>query len=213
VAKGISVFSNLHSIPPPPFIGVGCTKTQYIYAIWKWTTCLSRKWTCQVGDVYHDPPFAHQVQVLLKITTTIYWMYCLSAVWLTKMRYPPVGLSNEIFLKKLYHGIDVQTLTTEFAGTPFPVTIRWILDSMVYHLSKINICKRYYRGRRRSVTIRRNSFSCKNIAQSLYKTLTRAFCILVRRWEVVGSQSGIQYGPFPVPLHGLPARFWKEHTS
>ncbi|XP_077224377.1 abscisic acid 8'-hydroxylase 4-like [Tasmannia lanceolata] len=30
------------------------------------------------------------------------------------------------------------------------------------------------------------------------------------RWEVVGSQSGIQYSPFPVPQHGLPARFWKE---
>ncbi|KAF3435403.1 hypothetical protein FNV43_RR22492 [Rhamnella rubrinervis] len=30
------------------------------------------------------------------------------------------------------------------------------------------------------------------------------------RWEVVGSQSGIEYGPFPVPQHGLPARFWKE---
>ncbi|KAF5747047.1 hypothetical protein HS088_TW06G01224 [Tripterygium wilfordii] len=33
------------------------------------------------------------------------------------------------------------------------------------------------------------------------------------RWEVVGSENGIQYGPFPVPLHGLPARFWKESTS
>ncbi|KAJ7966623.1 Abscisic acid 8'-hydroxylase [Quillaja saponaria] len=33
------------------------------------------------------------------------------------------------------------------------------------------------------------------------------------RWEVVGSQSGIQYGPFPVPMHGLPARFWKESNS
>ncbi|XVF39935.1 hypothetical protein PTKIN_Ptkin01aG0072600 [Pterospermum kingtungense] len=33
------------------------------------------------------------------------------------------------------------------------------------------------------------------------------------RWEVVGSQSGIQYGPFPVPLQGLPARFWKESTT
>ncbi|CAK7347548.1 unnamed protein product [Dovyalis caffra] len=33
------------------------------------------------------------------------------------------------------------------------------------------------------------------------------------RWEVGGSQSGIQYGPFPVPLHGLPARFWEESTS
>ncbi|GAV78400.1 p450 domain-containing protein, partial [Cephalotus follicularis] len=32
------------------------------------------------------------------------------------------------------------------------------------------------------------------------------------RWEVVGSPSGIQYSPFPVPLHGLPARFWKEST-
>ncbi|XP_049391993.1 abscisic acid 8'-hydroxylase CYP707A1 [Solanum stenotomum] len=32
------------------------------------------------------------------------------------------------------------------------------------------------------------------------------------RWEVVGSGSGIQYGPFPVPLGGLAARFWKEST-
>ncbi|KAL4566236.1 hypothetical protein LXL04_030348 [Taraxacum kok-saghyz] len=33
------------------------------------------------------------------------------------------------------------------------------------------------------------------------------------RWEVVGSESGIQYGPFPVPIHGLPARFEKESTQ
>ncbi|XVE66834.1 hypothetical protein DITRI_Ditri08aG0111500 [Diplodiscus trichospermus] len=33
------------------------------------------------------------------------------------------------------------------------------------------------------------------------------------RWEVVGSQNGIQYGPFPVPLRGLPARFRKESIS
>ncbi|GLT58940.1 hypothetical protein SLA2020_317950 [Shorea laevis] len=33
------------------------------------------------------------------------------------------------------------------------------------------------------------------------------------RWEVVGSQSGIHYGPFPVPMQGLPTRFWKESTS
>ncbi|MBA0874841.1 hypothetical protein Goshw_022853 [Gossypium schwendimanii] len=30
------------------------------------------------------------------------------------------------------------------------------------------------------------------------------------RWEVMGSESGIQYGPFPVPQQGLPARFWKQ---
>ncbi|XP_076934049.1 abscisic acid 8'-hydroxylase CYP707A1-like [Bidens hawaiensis] len=30
------------------------------------------------------------------------------------------------------------------------------------------------------------------------------------RWEVEGSESGIQYGPFPMPMHGLPARFHKE---
>ncbi|GMP44016.1 hypothetical protein CsSME_00013266 [Camellia sinensis var. sinensis] len=30
------------------------------------------------------------------------------------------------------------------------------------------------------------------------------------RWEVVGSKSGIQYSPFPVPLGGLPAKFWRE---
>ncbi|KAL8513915.1 hypothetical protein ACS0TY_013151 [Phlomoides rotata] len=33
------------------------------------------------------------------------------------------------------------------------------------------------------------------------------------RYEVVGCESGIQYGPFPVPLHGLPARFWKEEQE
>ncbi|XP_075110829.1 abscisic acid 8'-hydroxylase 4 [Nicotiana tabacum] len=33
------------------------------------------------------------------------------------------------------------------------------------------------------------------------------------RWEVIGSQGVIQYSPFPVPQHGLPARFWKENKS
>ncbi|XP_026455851.1 abscisic acid 8'-hydroxylase 4-like [Papaver somniferum] len=33
------------------------------------------------------------------------------------------------------------------------------------------------------------------------------------RWEVIGSQSGIQYGPFPVPQEGLPARFWKAESD
>lgn len=33
------------------------------------------------------------------------------------------------------------------------------------------------------------------------------------RWEVIGSSSGIQYGPFPVPVGGLAARFWKESTT
>ncbi|GMH16671.1 hypothetical protein Nepgr_018512 [Nepenthes gracilis] len=33
------------------------------------------------------------------------------------------------------------------------------------------------------------------------------------RWHVVGSHDGIQYCPFPVPMHGLPARFSKESTS
>ncbi|KAG2704199.1 hypothetical protein I3760_06G173700 [Carya illinoinensis] len=33
------------------------------------------------------------------------------------------------------------------------------------------------------------------------------------RWEVVGYQSGIQYGPFPIPLNGLPAIFWKQPRS
>jgi len=26
------------------------------------------------------------------------------------------------------------------------------------------------------------------------------------RWEVVGNEDGIQYGPFPVPKHGLPVK-------
>ncbi|XP_019433227.1 PREDICTED: abscisic acid 8'-hydroxylase 4-like [Lupinus angustifolius] len=33
------------------------------------------------------------------------------------------------------------------------------------------------------------------------------------RWEVVGSQCGIQYDPFPVPFNGFQARYWKESTS
>ncbi|KAE9613603.1 putative (+)-abscisic acid 8'-hydroxylase [Lupinus albus] len=33
------------------------------------------------------------------------------------------------------------------------------------------------------------------------------------RWEVVGYESGIQYSPFPVPLHGLPARFWRNEQT
>ncbi|XP_047321983.1 abscisic acid 8'-hydroxylase CYP707A1-like [Impatiens glandulifera] len=33
------------------------------------------------------------------------------------------------------------------------------------------------------------------------------------RWEVVGTQSGVQYSPFPIPLQGLPARFWKRESS
>ncbi|XP_044509892.1 abscisic acid 8'-hydroxylase CYP707A1-like [Mangifera indica] len=30
------------------------------------------------------------------------------------------------------------------------------------------------------------------------------------RWEVIGSENGIQYGPFPIPQQGLPARFEKN---
>ncbi|KAJ8766611.1 hypothetical protein K2173_001131 [Erythroxylum novogranatense] len=33
------------------------------------------------------------------------------------------------------------------------------------------------------------------------------------RWEVVGSQVGIEYAPFPVPQQGLLARYWKESPS
>ncbi|KAI9096683.1 hypothetical protein K1719_025862 [Acacia pycnantha] len=33
------------------------------------------------------------------------------------------------------------------------------------------------------------------------------------RWEVKGSQCGIQYGPFPVPVDGLPTRFWREESN
>ncbi|CAA2953867.1 abscisic acid 8'-hydroxylase 4-like [Olea europaea var. sylvestris] len=33
------------------------------------------------------------------------------------------------------------------------------------------------------------------------------------RYEVVRPENGTQYGPFPVPSHGLPARFWKEEWT
>jgi len=33
------------------------------------------------------------------------------------------------------------------------------------------------------------------------------------RWEIVGYQNGIQYSPFPVPMHGLPTRFWRNQWN
>ncbi|XP_065869889.1 abscisic acid 8'-hydroxylase 4-like [Euphorbia lathyris] len=33
------------------------------------------------------------------------------------------------------------------------------------------------------------------------------------RWKVEGPVNGIEYGPFPVPEGGLPARFWKEEST
>ncbi|CAA2989075.1 abscisic acid 8 -hydroxylase 4 [Olea europaea subsp. europaea] len=33
------------------------------------------------------------------------------------------------------------------------------------------------------------------------------------RWKVVGTQNLVEYSPFPVPQHGLPARFWKESDN
>ncbi|CAL9133551.1 unnamed protein product [Musa textilis] len=33
------------------------------------------------------------------------------------------------------------------------------------------------------------------------------------RWEIVGSQGEIEYRPFPVPKHGLPARLWRRQQQ
>ncbi|CAA3017366.1 abscisic acid 8 -hydroxylase 4-like [Olea europaea subsp. europaea] len=33
------------------------------------------------------------------------------------------------------------------------------------------------------------------------------------RYEVVGSQSGIEHAPFPIPFQGLPAIFWKQEPT
>ncbi|KAJ8453137.1 hypothetical protein Cgig2_008021 [Carnegiea gigantea] len=33
------------------------------------------------------------------------------------------------------------------------------------------------------------------------------------RWEVVECESGVEYGPFPIPRHGLPAKFWRKTSS
>ncbi|XP_057545156.1 abscisic acid 8'-hydroxylase 4 [Amaranthus tricolor] len=33
------------------------------------------------------------------------------------------------------------------------------------------------------------------------------------RWEVVGPQGGVEYDPFPIPQHGLPAKFWKTSQT
>lgn len=34
----------------------------------------------------------------------------------------------------------------------------------------------------------------------------------VGRWEVVGYENGVEYSPFPIPTHGLPARFWRDES-
>lgn len=41
----------------------GCTKAEYIYAIWQWSACLSRKRACQARITDYDAPFGYQVQV------------------------------------------------------------------------------------------------------------------------------------------------------
>ncbi|XP_020081097.1 abscisic acid 8'-hydroxylase 3-like isoform X2 [Ananas comosus] len=33
------------------------------------------------------------------------------------------------------------------------------------------------------------------------------------RWEIVGSNSEIEYGPFPVPKHGLPVKLWRASIT
>ncbi|KAK3015062.1 hypothetical protein RJ639_005587 [Escallonia herrerae] len=33
------------------------------------------------------------------------------------------------------------------------------------------------------------------------------------RWQLVGSKNVIQYSPFPIPQHGLPARFRKDYKA
>jgi hypothetical protein len=34
---------------------------------------------------------------------------------------------------------------------------------------------------------------------------------LVGRWEVLGyNQSGVEYSPFPIPMDGLPTRFFRD---
>ncbi|KAM3695073.1 hypothetical protein ACJW31_07G103300 [Castanea mollissima] len=53
--------------------------------------------------------------------------------------------------------------------------------------------------------------SCPGNELAKLETLILIHHLLTKiKWEVVGSQNGIQYGPFPVPQHGLPAKFWKE---
>lgn len=41
-------------------------------------------------------------------------------------------------------------------------------------------------------------------------TMLIFFLLLNNRWELVGSTNFIQYSPFPIPEHGLQARFKKE---
>ena len=45
------------------------------------------------------------------------------------------------------------------------------------------------------------------------KLFDKGIWLNICRWEVVGSESGIQYSPFPVPMQGLPAKFWKESSN
>lgn len=53
----------------------------------------------------------------------------------------------------------------------------------------------------------------KHCVDHIIRGLSLIFYDLRCRWAVEGSQSGIQYDPFPVPQHGLPVRFWEESNN
>lgn len=56
--------------------------------------------------------------------------------------------------------------------------------------------------------------ACPGNELAKLETLIMIHHLVVKfRLEVVGSHCGIQYGPFPLPLNGLPARCWRESTS
>ncbi|KAE9588419.1 putative (+)-abscisic acid 8'-hydroxylase [Lupinus albus] len=55
--------------------------------------------------------------------------------------------------------------------------------------------------------------SCPGNELAKLETLIMIHHLITKfRWEVVGSQCGIQYGPFPLPFNGLQARYWEEST-
>ena len=56
----------------------------------------------------------------------------------------------------------------------------------------------------------RDHFSKWCMIFSFMASVSHDFGLCCCRYELVESESGIQFGPFPIPLHGLPARFWRE---
>lgn len=73
-------------------------------------------------------------------------------------------------------------------------------SSLLYNLSvKLHAWSLYISGIHRLITYKLNT------------SIIVSYLIGLCRWEVVGGEGGIEYGPFPIPRNGLLATF-RQHS-